>query len=143
MRAVQKARDGSMTGLDTNVVIRFLVQDDDAQSPIATRAFSRLTKDQPGFISAVVLAEISWVLARAYKASREDIARALEGLLRSAELIVENAEAAYRALGLYMASTSVDFADALIAETARLAGAGETLTFDRNAAKEAGMRFLG
>lgn len=132
-----------MTGLDTNVVIRFLVQDDETQSPIANRAFSRLTKDQPGFISAVVLAEISWVLARAYKASRADIARALEGLLRSAELIVENAEAAYRALGLYMASTSVDFADALIAETARLAGAGETLTFDRNAAKEAGMRFLG
>lgn len=131
-----------MTGLDTNVVIRFLVQDDDIQSPIATRAFSRLTKDQPGFISAVVLAEISWVLARAYKAPREDIARAIEGLLRSAELIVENAEAAYRALGLYMASTSVDFADALIAETARLAGAGETLTFDRNAAKEAGMRLL-
>ena len=73
---------------------------------------------------------------------KDRIARAIEGLLRSAELIVENAEAAYRALGLYMASTSVDFADALIAETARLAGAGETLTFDRNAAKEAGMRLL-
>jgi predicted nucleic-acid-binding protein len=131
-----------MTGLDTNVVIRFLVQDDDVQSPIATRAFSRLTKDRPGFISAVVLAEISWVLARAYKAPREDIARVLEGLLRSAELIVENAEAAYRALGVYMASSTADFADALIAETASLAGAGETLTFDRNAAKEAGMRLL-
>lgn len=131
-----------MTGLDTNVVIRFLVQDDAAQSPIANRAFSRLTKDQPGFISAVVLAEISWVLARAYKAPREDIARAIEGLLRSAELIVENAEAAYRALGVYMASSTADFADALIIETASLAGARETLTFDRNAAKEAGMRLL-
>lgn len=131
-----------MTGLDTNVVIRFLVQDDAAQSAAATRFISRLTKDRPGFISAVVLAEISWVLARAYKASRADIARALEGLLRSAELIVENAEAAYRALGVYMASTSVDFADALIAETASLAGASETITFDRNAAKEAGMRLL-
>ena len=131
-----------MTGLDTNVVIRFLVQDDPTQSAAATRAFSRLTKDQPGFITAVVLAEISWVLARAYKAPREDIARVLEGLLRSAELIVENAEAAYRALGVYMASSSADFADALIAETASLAGASETVTFDRNAAKEAGMRLL-
>lgn len=131
-----------MTGLDTTVIIRFLAQDDPVQSPLATRALSRLTKDQPGFISAVVLAEISCVLARAYKTPREDIARALEGLLRSAELTVENAEAAYRALGLYVASASVDFADALIAETAALVGAGETVTFDRNAAKEAGMRLL-
>lgn len=131
-----------MIGLDTNVVIRFLVQDDPVQSPVATRLISRLTKDQPGFITAVVLAEISWVLARAYKARREDIARAIEGLLRSAELIVENAEAAYRALGVYMASPSADFADVLIAETASLAGARETVTFDRNAAKEASMRLL-
>lgn len=131
-----------MTGLDTNVVIRFLTQDDDTQSLIATRFISRLTKDRPGFISAVVLAEISWVLSRAYKAPRDDIARAIEGLLRSAELVVENAEAAYRALGVYMASPSADFADALIAETAALAGARETVTFDRNAAKEAGMRLL-
>lgn len=131
-----------MTGLDTNVVIRFLVKDDAAQSAAATRVISRLTKDRPGFISAVVLAEISWVLARAYKAPREDIARVIEGLLRSAELIVENAEAAYRALGVYMASSTADFADALITETASLAGASETVTFDRNAAKEAGMRLL-
>lgn len=131
-----------MTGLDTNVVIRFLAQDDDTQSPIATRFISRLTKETPGFISAVVLAEISWVLSRAYRASREDIARAIEGLLRSAELVVENAEGAYRALGIYMASPSLEFADALISETAALAGAGETVTFDRAAAKEAGMRLL-
>ncbi|MBY9067095.1 type II toxin-antitoxin system VapC family toxin [Hyphomonas sp. WL0036] len=140
--AAPGASDTGMTGLDTNVVIRFLVQDDAAQSAAATRLISRLTKDRPGFISAVVLAEISWVLARAYKAPREDIARALEGLLRSAELIVENAEAAYRALGVYMASSTADFADALINETARLAGAAETVTLDRKAAKEAGMRLL-
>ena len=131
-----------MIGLDTNIVVRFLTQDDAAQSPIATRVMSRLTRGNPGFIGAVVLAEITWVLSRAYRISREDIARAVEGLLRSAELIVENSEAAYRALAVYRASTNVDFADALIAQAAALAGAAETVTFDHRAAAEGGMRLL-
>lgn len=131
-----------MIGLDTNVVIRFLTQDDEVQSPIANRLMAELSREDPGFISAVVLAEITWVLARAYKAPRADIARAVEGLLRSAELMVENTAAAYRALALYQASTSAEFSDALIAETAALAGALETATFDRDAARELGMRLL-
>lgn len=131
-----------MIGLDTNVVVRFLVQDDQVQSAIANRFMSRLGREKPGFISSVVLAEITWVLSRAYKSSREDIARAVEGLLRSAELIVENADAAYRALAIYQASPSAEFADALIAETASLAGAAETVTFDKNAASSLGMRLL-
>jgi predicted nucleic-acid-binding protein len=130
-------------GLDTNVVVRFLAQDDEVQSPIATRFLSGLSRQRPGFISAIVLAEITWVLSRAYRASRVDIAKAVEGLLRSAELIVENADAAYRALGIYQTSKSAEFADALIAQTAALAGAGETVSFDRNAAAELGMRLLG
>jgi predicted nucleic-acid-binding protein len=129
-------------GIDTNVVVRFLVQDDEVQSPLATRFMSRLSRERPGFISAVVLAEIVWVLSRAYKASREDIAKAVEGLLRSAELIVENADASYRALGVYRASKSAEFADALIAQTAALAGAKETVTFDEDAAAALGMRLL-
>lgn len=131
-----------MIGLDTNVVVRFLAQDDQAQSAIANRLMSRLNKDLLGFISSVVLAEITWVLSRAYKSKREEIARAVEGLLRSAELIVENADAAYRALAIYQASTSAEFADALIAETASLAGAAETVTFDKNAALSLGLRLL-
>lgn len=131
-----------MIGLDTNVVVRFLAQDDEIQSPAATRFISHLSREQPGFISAVVLAEMTWVLSRAYKASREDIAKAVEGLLRSAELIVENAEAAYRALAVYRSSTAAEFADALIAQTAALAGAKETVSFDRKAAAEMGMRLL-
>lgn len=131
-----------MIGLDTNVVVRFLAQDDKIQSPIATRFISRLTRDRPGFISSVVLAEITWVLSRAYKTSREDIAKAVEGLLRSAELIVENPDAAYRALGLYQTSNSAEFADALNAQLASLAGAVETVTFDQNAASALGMRLL-
>lgn len=131
-----------MIGLDTNVVVRYLAQDDEVQSAVATRFISRLSKDKPGFISAVVLAEISWVLVRAYETPSEDLARVLEGLLRSAELVVENAQAAYRALGVYTGSAAVEFADALIAEIASIAGADETVTFDKVAAAETGMNLL-
>lgn len=131
-----------MIGLDTNVVVRFLAQDDDVQSPIATRFMNRLTAEKPGLVSAVVLAEISWVLSRAYKASRDDIAAAVEGLLRSSEVVVENAPAAYRALAVYRGAASAEYADALIGETAALAGASETVTFDARAATELGMRLL-
>ena len=131
-----------MIGLDTNVIIRFLVQDDALQSPVATRFMSRLSREQPGFVSAVVLAEITWVLSRAYKTSREGIANAVEGLLRTAELIIENAEAAYRALAVYKISGSAEFADAFITQTAMLAGASEIVSFDRKAATEVGMRLL-
>lgn len=131
-----------MIGLDTNVVIRFLVQDEPSQSAIAADVFAGLSRERPGFISIVVLAEISWVLTRAYKISRQDLGRAIEGLLRSAELVVESAEAAYRALARHQAASSGDFADALIAELARSAGVTETVTFDKTAAASFGMRLL-
>ncbi len=131
-----------MIGVDTNVIVRFLAQDDDVQSPTATRFMSRLSRERPGFVSAVVLAEVSWVLSRAYKVSRDDLAEAIEGLLRSAELMIENADAAYRALSRYQASKSVEFADALIAQIALVAGADEVVTFDQTAASQLGVRLL-
>ncbi len=131
-----------MIGLDTNVIVRFLAQDDVQQSQIATRLFSRLSRDNPGFISVVVLAEVTWVLTRAYRVSRSDLSSAIEGLLRSAEVKVENAEAAWRALGVFQAGKSVEFADALIAEIGALAGVTQTVTFDRSAAAEGGMKML-
>lgn len=131
-----------MIGLDTNVIVRFLAQDDEAQSALASRLFARLSRENPGFVSAVVLAEVCWVLSRAYKASRKELAATIEGLLRSAEVRIENAEAAWRALGVFQSGSSVEFADALIAEIAALAGARETVTFDRNAAVEAGKNLL-
>ena len=70
-----------MIGLDTNLVVRFLVQDDEAQAALASEVFASLSADHPGFIGSVVLAETSWVLAKAYKASREDIAGAIEGAI--------------------------------------------------------------
>ena len=131
-----------MIGLDTHIVVRYLAQDDDVQSPVATRFPSRLTKDMPGFISSVVLAEISRVPARRYRLDRSDIARTIRYLLETAERVIENAESAYRASGIYLGSGAVELADALIAEAASLAGASETVTFDRVAPAHAGMKLL-
>ncbi|MCY3594644.1 MAG: type II toxin-antitoxin system VapC family toxin [Bacteroidetes bacterium] len=131
-----------MIGLDTNVLVRYLVEDDDAQSAVASTLIDGLTQSDPGFISSVVLAEISWVLSTSYKLGREEIASVIEELILSRDLVFENIEACYLALYVYRSSTSVDFADALIAQTAKLAGARETVTFDRKAARESGMRLL-
>ncbi|MGF1456621.1 MAG: PIN domain-containing protein [Alphaproteobacteria bacterium] len=131
-----------MIGLDTNVLVRYLMKDDPAQSPIAVEVISNLSRDEPGYVTSIVLAELSWVLTRAYKEPRNRIADGLEALLRSNDLVIENRAASFRALALYRAGRSVDFADALIAMTASLAGALETVSFDRKAAAEAGMRLL-
>lgn len=131
-----------MIGLDTNVIVRFLAQDDDRQSPIATRLFSKLTRDNPGFVSSVVLAEVSWVLTRSYRMSRDALSETVEGLLRSTELRFENAGPAWRALGSFRSGKAIEFADAFIAETGALAGVRETYTFDRTAAAEGGMTLL-
>lgn len=131
-----------MIGLDTNVVIRFLVQDDEEQSKAATDLFANLSADNCGFICSIVLAEITWVLDRTYKIERALLADIIERLLRSEELIIEHASSGYRALILFRDSTSIGFADAFIAEIAACANAVETVTFDRKAAAEAGMRLL-
>ena len=136
-----------MIGLDTNVLVRYLVKDDEAQSAIASKLIDGLTQSDPGFVSSVVLAEISWGLATSYKLGREENAGVIEELILSRDLVFENIEACYLALYVYLyvyrSSTSVDFADTLIAHTAKLAGAQETVTFDRKAARESGMRLLG
>lgn len=130
-----------MIAIDTNVLVRYLAQDDAVQSPLASRVIEALTAEAPGFIPVVVLVETVWVLARAYKTPRQQIAATLETLLRSRELAIEKADVAYLALATYR-NTNAGFADALIAHGARLAGCRETLTFDRVAASAAGMRLL-
>ena len=77
-----------------------------------------------------------------YKEPRARIADGIEGLLRSNDLTIENRDASFRALALYRAGKSVDCADALIAMVSALAGANETVTFDRKAALEGHMRLL-
>jgi predicted nucleic-acid-binding protein len=131
-----------MIGLDTNVVVRYLVQDDAAQSAAATRVFERtLSPDNPGFISGIVLCETAWVFADCYEAGAAQIRSAIEGLLSAKQIAVESPDLVRKALRAW-ATSGADFADALIGELASLHGAEATYTFDRAAAKLPGFELL-
>jgi predicted nucleic-acid-binding protein len=129
-------------GLDTNVVIRYLTQDDPKQAPIATRLMEKtLSSDDPGFISLVVLAEVVWVLVSLYSVDRTGVSDIVSGLLTTEQLRVESAELVWRAKRRYEASKA-DFSDALIAECAMAAGCKRAITFDRTAAATSGFELL-
>ena len=124
-----------MIGLDTNVLVRYLAQDDPIQSPKATQIMERrLSEDNPGFISLVTMAETVWVLDRAYGLSGEEIASAIERILQADTLFVQNEQEVFTAMVALKAGEG-SFADALIAALGKWAGCNATLTFDRKAAR--------
>ena len=131
-----------MIALDTNVLVRFLVQDDPEQARLAGEVIDLLTEEAPGFVSREVLVELVWVLERAYRLGRAEIAGALDGLLVSTELVIEGVDQVGPALELYR-NDGFGFADLMIAAAARRAGASEVVTFDRKAARLPGVRLLG
>jgi predicted nucleic-acid-binding protein len=122
-----------MIGLDTNVILRHLLQDDPIQSPRATAILEReLTANEPGFISVVAMVEAVWVLERAYRFSGSEIAAAIERLLQTGVLVVENSREVFVAMvALKLGRGS--FADALIGALGARAGCAHTVTFDRRA----------
>ena len=122
-----------MIGLDTNILVRFLTQDDPHQSAIASEIFERrLTEQDPGFVSIVAIAETAWVLERSYGVRREEIAVVIERVLQTENLVVENEQAVFTAMVAVKAGLGV-FADALIGALGAAAGCEATLTFDRKA----------
>ena len=129
-----------MIGLDTNVLVRYLTQDDPAQARIASRAIESLSARRPGYLGVVTLIETSWVLTYTYGFDAKDVTHVLEDVVNADEFVVENPAVVGRALEA--AAAGADFADALIAETARQAGCERTVTFDRRAVKRAGMQLL-
>jgi len=130
-----------MTGLDTNILVRYLTEDDRAQTIAAGRVMDSFSSDSPGFISLIVLAELVRVLESLYGFTRKEIEQVLETLLRSQELVFERAEIVSQALRMFRGSHS-DFADCLIERCGQAADCRYTVTFDRNAAAGTGMRLL-
>jgi predicted nucleic-acid-binding protein len=129
-------------GLDTNVIVRYLVQDDPKQSAAATRFIERsISPESPGYITGITLCEVVWVLAECYGADRARIKTVLEGLLSSKQLAVEEADLVWKALRAWDAS-SADFSDALIGEIVGARGGSKTVTFDRAAARLPGFELL-
>ncbi len=124
-----------MIGIDTNILVRYLAQDDPFQSASATRIIERtLTGDQPGFISLVAIAETVWVLRKRYGMSDSAVAQVLRRLLHTDALVLQNEREVFLATEALEAGTGA-FDDALIAALGRWAGCSRTLTFDRKAAR--------
>ncbi len=122
-----------MIGLDTNILVRYLAQDDPIQSPLATDIIEfRLTKGNPGFISIVAMVETVWVLDRAYGLADDEIVAALERTLQANTLVVENEPEVFTAM-IALKEGSGSFADALIGALGARAGCSRTMTFDKTA----------
>ena len=122
-----------MIGLDTNVLMRYLTQDDPVQSAKATEILERrLTAKNPGFVSVVAMVETVWALDRAYGLTAQEIATAVERLLQVEVLAIENEQEVFTAM-VALKQGIGSFADALIAELGARAGCTRTLTFDKKA----------
>ena len=129
-----------MIGLDTNVPVRYLTQDDPVQSPQATDIVERrLTEENPGFVSIVAMVETVWVLDRAYRLGTLEIAATIERLLQADMLVVENEQEVFAAL-IALKEGQGSFADAVIAALGAKAGCSHTLSFDREALRLPGFR---
>jgi predicted nucleic-acid-binding protein len=131
-----------MIGLDTNVLVRHMAQDDPIQSKIATDFIERrLTEGDPGFISILAMSETAWALERAYGLSGAEIARAIERTLQTDVLVVESEQEIFTAT-VALREGRGSFADALIAGLGAKAGCSATVTFDRRALRLPGFELL-
>ncbi|MEO8620638.1 MAG: type II toxin-antitoxin system VapC family toxin [bacterium] len=127
-----------MIALDTNVLVRYLVEDDAKQAAAAAALVDRVTGDGDTlFISDVVVCETVWVMSVSYSVGRTEIAGVLRNLLRARHLTFNASDQLIRALDAYQAGKG-DFADYLIREHARAADCDDVATFDRVLLKEQG-----
>ncbi len=130
-----------MIGIDTNVLVRYIAQDDPGQSAIATKFVEKeCTVENPGFIGLVTLVELVWVSETCYGASKANVLALLQQLLSTRQLIVQESETVWRAVKLFEAGRA-DFADCLVERIAAANGCSLTVTFDKKAAK-ANMKLL-
>lgn len=132
-----------MPALDTNVLVRFLIQDDRAQLAVARQAIERCVQArQVLFVPVTVTLELEWVLRSRFELAKTAIIQVLSALLAAAELTLESEGAIEMALDRY-ADSSADFSDCVHAALAVQAGHAPLWTFDRAAAKVDGAQLLG
>jgi predicted nucleic-acid-binding protein len=129
-----------MIGLDTNILVRYLTQDDPIQSPKAREVLERrLTEENPGFVSIVAMVETVWVLERSYGLTTDEIVGAVERVLQTDVLIVENEQEVFTAM-IALKEGQGSFADAVIAALGAKMGCSCTLTFDQKAHRLPGFK---
>ena len=130
-----------MTGLDTNVLLRYFLNDDPLQSPKARCVMASLNLSNPGWVGVPTILELVWVLKSKNRASRSTIAATIEQLLARESVTVEGDAIVAQAVRRFRFSRA-EFADCLIALSAQAAGCTKTLTFDEIAARDAGMELI-
>ena len=131
-----------MIGLDTNVLLRYIVEDDLAQLRRAAECIEqRLTKNNPGFISVVVMVETVWALKHVYSLGDDQIAAAIQRILQIEVFLIEHRLAIYIAMKA-LTQRRGSFADALIGAISRRVGCTRTLTFDHKAVRLPGFELL-
>ena len=129
-----------MIAIDTNILLRYLVEDEPEQAALAINLIeNRLTADNPAFVALTVIVEIAWVLNRRYRIAPTEIGEIIKRLISAPQFVVERFALIERAIG----SGHTDLADAIIHETGRKAGASKTLTFDHAFARFNGVELLG
>ena len=131
-----------MIALDTNVLVRYLVADDAAQTEAARALLAELSAERPGFVCREVAVELVWVLERSYRFSRERIAAVLEELIATEELEIEAADDVARAAFHYRRG-GPGFSDLMITAAANRRGASPLYTFDRQVAQMEGVELVG
>ena len=131
-----------MTGVDTNVLVRYLTQDEPRQARRATRFFEELASQGTRcMVGSVVLCELVWVLHGAYRLERDAIADTLDRLLNAAQVEIERRDVVMAAVGHYRRGPG-DFADYVIGESHLRSGCDATVTFDRRLARVPAFRLL-
>lgn len=120
-----------MTGLDTNVLVRYLTEDDPVQARRAAELIRTTTvRGERCYISALVLCELAWVLLGAYEVSKTDLLTTLDRILGTAQFVIGDKAVVRRAVENYR-SGRADFADYVIGALNRDADCSKTVTFDR------------
>jgi predicted nucleic-acid-binding protein len=118
-----------MKAIDTNVLVRVIVNDDRAQGK---KALAYIKEHQPVFIGLIVLCEFCWVSTACYKFSKSELIQSIENILRTDQFIIENSDLVWSAIQEYRNQGS-EFSDCLIAMVAKHQGSSKVGTFDKKA----------
>ena len=125
-----------MIGIDTNILVRYLVQDAPVQAAIVNKLMARCEDDEDEiWIAQITLCEMVWVLESCYKFSKQEILKVFNALFEITQIKMENSAIVYEALSDYKKHKKSDFADCLIGKNNRVHGCSSTYTFDKGASK--------
>lgn len=128
-----------MIGLDTNILLRYILEDDEYQFKRVTELIETLTPEKQGYVSLVVLSEFFWVLKTGYKKAKSEMIESIKLILSLSVFQIEDYDVAYKALKLYE-TNKADFPDYIILTKSLKAGCKSVMTFDKAALLSKGFK---